>query len=138
MWDKNGLIYNVSGNYHWNKSHAQVPVVDVLEDRLRVYYSSRNAQGKSSISFIEVEKSDPKNIVYEHSDVILDFGNLGAFDDSGTMPSSIVTVGNKKYLYYIGWTTRKSVPYQNAVGLAVSNDGGKTFSRILITTYSEV
>jgi len=45
------------------------------------------------------------------------------------MPSSIITVGDRKYLYYVGWTTRQTVPYQNAIGLAVSDDGGITFSR---------
>jgi len=45
------------------------------------------------------------------------------------MPSSIITINGKKYLYYIGWTTRVTVPYQNAIGLAVSHDDGKTFER---------
>ncbi|RMA57969.1 hypothetical protein [Ulvibacter antarcticus] len=130
MWEKKGLIYAVEGNYEWNKSHAQVPVVDVLSDRLRIYYATRNSEGKSNISFIEVEKENPQKIIFENNKPLFSFGNLGAFDDSGMMPSSIINVGSKKYLYYIGWTTRQSVPYQNAVGLAVSEDDGATFHRI--------
>lgn len=130
MWEKKGLIYTVEGNYEWNKSHAQVPVVDVLSDRLRIYYATRNSKGKSNISFIEVEKENPQKIIFENNKPLFSFGNLGAFDDSGMMPSSIINVGNKKYLYYIGWTTRQSVPYQNAVGLAVSEDDGVTFHKI--------
>ena len=49
MWDKKGMIYNVNGEYGWNKSHAQVPVVDVLSDRLRIYYATRNSLGKSNV-----------------------------------------------------------------------------------------
>lgn len=130
MWEKKGLLYNVNEEFEWNRSHAQVPVVDVLSDCLRIYYATRNYEGKSNISFIEVQKSNPAKIIYENKSTLLSFGNLGAFDDSGIMPSSIINVGNKKYLYYIGWTTRQTVPYQNAIGLAISDDGGKTFNKI--------
>jgi hypothetical protein len=128
MWVKKGLIYLPNQKYNWNQSHAQVPVVDVLnKNTWRIYYSTRNNGNQSSTSFIEVEADNPKNILYEHDDPILQFGSLGAFDDSGIMPSCIINVGEKKYLYYIGWTTRQTVPYQNAIGLAISEDGGKTF-----------
>jgi len=53
MWDKRGLIYTTPGSHEWNKTHAQVPVVDVLDDKLRIYFATRNAEGKSNISFIE-------------------------------------------------------------------------------------
>ena len=128
-WNKQGVVFNVKGEYDWNKSHAQVPVIDVLKDRYRIYYSTRNANGKSNISYIEVAIDNPLNIIYQHNKTLLEFGKLGAFDDSGIMPSSIVNVGNKKFLYYIGWTTRSSVPYNNAIGLAISEDGGITFQK---------
>jgi hypothetical protein len=130
MWKKKGLIYNVGGQFDWNKSHAQVPVVDILSDRLQIYYATRNSSGKSNTSFIEVEKENPQKIIFENQKPILDLGNLGAFDDSGIMPTSIINVGSKKYLYYIGWTTRLTVPYQNAIGLAISEDYGKTFCKL--------
>ena len=130
MWKKKGIIYNVNGEFEWNKSHAQVPVVDVLSSCLRIYYASRNVEGKSNISFIEVDKENPQKIIYKNKKPLFHFGNIGAFDDSGIMPSSIITIGDKKYLYYIGWTIRQTVPYQNAIGLAISEDGGKTFSKI--------
>jgi len=129
MWEKKGLIFNVDGQLDWNKSHAQVPVVDILTDRLRIYYATRNAQGISNVSFIEVEKEKPQKIIKECKFTLISLGNPGTFDDSGIMPSSIINVGSKKYLYYIGWTTRKTVPYQNAIGLAISDDGGKTFNK---------
>ena len=130
MWIKKGNIYNVNGQFDWNKSHAQVPVVDLLEDRIRIYYATRDALGRSNVSYIEVEKNNPEKIIYEHTAPLFELGNLGTFDDSGIMPSSIITVGNKKYLYYIGWTTRGTIPFQNAVGLAISEDGGKVFKKL--------
>ena len=129
MWQKKGMIYNVKGEFEWNKSHAQVPVIDVLPGKLRIYYATRNTTGKSNTSFVEVDKNDPSILLFENKVPLFDLGNLGAFDDSGIMPSSIITVKDKKYLYYIGWTTRQTVPYQNSVGLAISIDDGITFKK---------
>ena len=130
MWHKKGQIFNVDGAFEWNKTHAQVPVVDVLSDRLRIYYATRNNAGKSNVSYIEVDKENPSQLLFQNEKPLFEFGKLGAFDDSGIMPSCIINVGDQKYLYYIGWTTRQSVPFQNAVGLAISEDGGKTFQKI--------
>ncbi len=130
MWEKKGLIFNVNQQFEWNQSHAQVPVVDVLSDRCRIYYATRNSLGQSNVSYIEVDKDHPEQILFECPTPLFQLGNLGSFDDSGIMPSCIITVGEKKYLYYIGWTTRQTVPFQNAVGLAISDDNGKTFTKI--------
>src|SRR5205823_182876 len=52
-----------------------------------------------------------------------------AFDDSGAMPSGLVREGSDRYLYYIGWTRRVTVPYTMAIGLAVSSGDGTKFER---------
>ena len=137
MWLRNNKIFNVNGNFFWNKSHAQVPVVDDLGNTLRIYYSTRDIKGISRTSFIEVDSDDPKNIKYVHNDFILDLGDLGNFDESGIMPTCIINHNKKKYLYYIGWSTRSSVPYHNSIGLAESDDGiffKKKFNGPIITT----
>ena len=56
-------------------------------------------------------------------------GELGAFDDGGIMPCSVVDTDDGLYLYYVGWNPSGSVPYRNAIGLAISHDHGKTFER---------
>lgn len=129
-WTKHGLIYAPIGQYAWNKSHASVPTVDCVNDKVwRVYFASRDSQNRSHTSYIEVEAANPKHILYEHPDPILSLGKIGTFDDCGVMPSWIVTINDEKYLYYIGWNVRNTVPYHNSIGLAVSRDGGKTFRR---------
>ena len=46
------------------------------------------------------------------------------------MPCSAVRISyNTIYLYYVGWNPSVSVPYRNAIGLAISNDNGQTFKR---------
>jgi hypothetical protein len=141
-WEKKGLIFCPDGKSPWNISHAQVPVLDKLnEDVARIYYATRDSSNKSSISFIEVDSHDPQKIRYIHNEPILQAGNIGAFDDCGVMPSWIVNHDNKKYLYYIGWNVHKTIPYHNAIGLAISDDGihFKRYSQgpIIDRTYSE-
>ena len=81
------------------------------------------------ISYIDVEAGNPANVLYEHDAPVLDLGRLGTFDDCGVMPSWILDSDGKKYLYYIGWTVRNTIPYHNSIGLAISRDGGRTFER---------
>lgn len=129
-WVKKGLIYKPDGNLSWSKSHAQVPVVDKVDDKIwRIYFSTRDDQNRSRTAMIEVEAGNPQNVLSVSKNPILDIGKPGLFDDCGAMPSWIVNVGDKKYLYYIGWTVRNTVPYHNSIGLAVSSDQGRTFQK---------
>jgi hypothetical protein len=129
-WIKQGLIFVPDGSLSWARTHASVPTVDVLSDRVwRIYYAARDAQNRCSISYFDVEAGNPRHIIYRHEQPILPLGKLGTFDDSGMMPSWIVMHQGVRYLYYTGWNVRQTVPYQNAIGLAVSRDGGQTFER---------
>ena len=129
-WVKRGVIFSPAGDVDWMAHHACVPVANkVNEEVLRIYFGPRDTQGRTRTTFIEVQASNPANILYVHDRPVLDLGRLGAFDDSGAMPSSIVDHEGRKFLYYIGWNRSVTVPYRNAVGLAVSDDGGQTFVR---------
>ncbi|RUM94217.1 MAG: hypothetical protein DSZ28_04310 [Thiothrix sp.] len=129
-WIKKGLIYCPEGQHEWNQSHAQVPVVDAVDkNTLRIWFATRDSQGRSRTSYIDVSAQDPTKILYTHEHPILPLGKPGTFDDCGVMPSWIVNQKGKKYLYYIGWTVRNTIPYHNSIGLAVSTDGGQSFSK---------
>jgi hypothetical protein len=129
-WEKRGLIFNVDGSLSWNKTHAQVPVAFLLDNStIRIYYSTRNFENKSSTSFIDVNAENPQEIKYIHNKPILELGSLGSFDESGIMPSSIVKSNDLIYLFYIGWSIRTTVPYHNSIGLAFSKDNGVTFEK---------
>ena len=130
-WNKRGLIYSVDSRLPWARTHAQIPTVDVLNDKqLRIYFSSRDDANRSLIAKMEVDAQNPSNILDIQARPLLPLGLLGTFDDCGMMPSSIVHWHGLKYLYYIGWNVRNTVPYHNSVGLAVSEDGGLTFRRM--------
>ena len=130
-WEKKGVIFRVDHNFDWMAHHASVPVADKHDRKvLRIYFGPRDLQGRTTTTFIEVEADNPSNVLYVHDRPVLGLGQLGAFDDSGTMPSSIVNRNGRKFLYYIGWNKGVTVPYRNSIGLAVSDDGGLTFERV--------
>lgn len=130
-WVKKGLIFTVDNHSEWMSHHACVPIAEpISDDVLRIYFGPRDTQGRTRTTFIEVDADNPANVRYVHDRPVLDLGKLGTFDDSGAMPSSIVNDGPRKYLFYIGWNQGVTVPYRNAIGLAVSEDGGLTFERV--------
>lgn len=131
-WKKNGLIYKPSGELTWSKTHAQVPIADYIEEKnsIKVYFSTRDIKGRSLPGFVVLDADNPKKIIEISKNPLLPLGELGCFDDCGVMPSWIVNRENgEKWLYYIGWNVRNTIPYHNSVGLAISKDEGETFSK---------
>lgn len=129
-WKKMGLIFQPNGEYGWMKSHAQVPTVYVMQDRLRIFFSTRNDSGKSLTACIDLDRSNPSKIKHLYDQPVLAFGKPGTFDDEGVMPGCIIKHDNQVRMYYSGWNQRGIVPYHNAMGLAVSINEGLFFSRI--------
>jgi len=121
MWQKQGIVFN--------KNWAQLPVVDIENQNYwRIYYSHR-IDNKSYPKFFDIEKENPKNILFQQNEPIIELGQLGTFDQAGVMPAEIVTYNGNKFLYYIGWSNRKDVPYFNTIGLAISTDNGNTYKK---------
>lgn len=130
-WIKKGLIFKPDNNYDWMLSHAQVPIAEKLsDDVLRIYFGTRDKSNRTVTTFIGVEADNPQNVLYVHDRPVLGLGQLGCFDDSGAMPSWIVNHEEALQLYYIGWNTSTTVPYRNSIGLAISKDAGKSFTRL--------
>jgi hypothetical protein len=129
-WIKKGLIFNPDRYYDWMVSHASLPIVDrVDEDVLRIYFGTRDEQGRSLPAYLEVEADNPQNVLYVHDEPVLPLGRIGTFDDNGIMPSWIVNHRKRKYLYYIGWNPQVTVSYRLSIGLAISEDGGNSYRK---------
>ena len=129
-WVKGGLVFGPTGD-GWMQTHAQVPTVLVLADRLRVYFAARPRPDLSLTMFVDLDRDDPTRTIALHERPILELGRPGTFDADGIMPSSVIRDGNRVLMYYSGWSRLGgAVPYNNATGLAVSTDDGSTFSRL--------
>ncbi|MEM5777468.1 MAG: hypothetical protein QXJ06_03390 [Candidatus Aenigmatarchaeota archaeon] len=130
QWVKKGLIFNPKNRFNWMVSHAQLPVADRIgEDIYRVYFATRDEQNISQIGYIEINMNS-KEILYITGEPVLKPGPIGYFDEHGVYPSSIINYDGKKYLYYIGWNRGTPPPlFYASVGLAISEDNGKTFTK---------
>ena len=130
-WNKKGLIYEPNTSFEWNsKGYASVPTVyKISEDVLRIYFTARDIDNKTNISYIEVEADEPSNILYIHEKSVLSYGKIGMFDDCGAMVSHVIDVDDEVWMYYIGWNVRNTIAYHNSIGLAISKDGGITFEK---------
>lgn len=131
-WIKKGHIFAPNTD-HWMHSYAQVPTPLIVGDRIRIFFGCRPDVGDalpiSQIAYIDVRKDNPSIILDHCEKPVLSLGGVGSFDEFGLHPVSIHSVGSEIWLYYVGWTRMQSVPYNRAIGLAISSDSGKTFRR---------
>ncbi|MBM7866622.1 hypothetical protein GTO89_08625 [Heliobacterium gestii] len=135
-WKKKGLIYAPSGDYWWNQClYTHLPTVDVVDNSyIRVYFASLDKKRYGRIGYIDLDIDNPNRILKIAPEPVLDIGEAGGFDDCGVNPSCIITVNDKKLLYYIGWQRSERIPYMLFAGLAISKDGQqfKKHSRVPI------
>jgi predicted GH43/DUF377 family glycosyl hydrolase len=136
-WQKMGRIFNPAeiSNRVFLKEFAQAPSTLVFDDYIRVYFSCRpapdkNGQYVSYSAFVDFDRKDLFKILRVSPKPILELGDLGTFDEFGTYPVSVIK-HNKNYIaYYAGWTRCFSVPFNVAIGMAISKDGGESFEKI--------
>lgn len=124
-WRKLGLIFSCDGQSESLYSHAAVPIAEPIDGSLyRIYFSSRDRTGRSHTNWITIDLEAPRNIVELSHKPVLSPGNLGEFDDSGTMATWLVDFKGQRYLYYIGWNLGVTVPFRNSIGLATAIGDG--------------
>ena len=114
----------------WAVSHGQAPFVEYLDgDKIRIYFTPRDKKNRSHAAFLVIDMKNPYEILEITDRPLLEPGELGCFDDCGAMPSCLVNYGDKRYLYYTGWSRAVTTPFTFFIGLAISEDGGKTYRR---------
>lgn len=129
-WEKVGLVIRPDRKLWWARSHAMVPVPEQLQGSLyKIYFSSRDKNNRSHIGFAVLDLLKPEQIIDFSSEPVLAPGELGCFDDNGVTPSCIINANGRKLLYYIGWNPGSTVRVHLFGGLAISDDGGATFTR---------
>ncbi len=136
-WKKLGLVFKpheVEGRA-WLKEFAQAPCVLLFDDTVRVYFSCRppadmSGQYVSYSSYVDFDRAQLFDIKNVAENPILSLGEKGTFDEFGTYPVSVIRHANTVRAYYAGWTRCQSVPFNTAIGMAVSEDRGKTFVRV--------
>lgn len=130
MWIKKGLIFKIKKQKEWMRTHAALPFADkIQDDRYKIYFSTRDSKNRASTGFVEID-FDLGKILSISKKPILNHGKVGTFDENGVMSSCLVNHGNKNFLYYTGWSSSKSTPFNWSIGLAISENNGRTFEKI--------
>ena len=136
QWEKLGQVFDptkVTGRA-WMKEFAQAPSTLEFKDYIRVYFSCRphaaaDGQYVSYSAWVDLDKNNLRRILRVAENPILKLGERGTFDEFGTYPVSTIRDGDKIRAYYAGWTRCESVPFNVAIGMAISSDNGETFQR---------
>lgn len=137
-WEKIGLIFSpntMPSSKAWMKEFAQAPCSLIFDDFIRVYFSCRstadaNGQYVSYSAFVDFDRTELFKILRISDHPILELGDLGTFDEFGTYPVSVIRKEDQIWAYYAGWTRCESVPFNVAIGAAVSKDGGESFRKL--------
>lgn len=135
-WEKIGKIFDPRDypGRPWLKEFAQGPATLEFDDFVRVFFSCRpapdaNGSYVSNSAWLDLDKKDIRRILRVSDSPVLTHGSFGDFDEFGIYPVSPIRHGNDILLYYAGWTRCESVPFNVAIGLAISKDGGSTFEK---------
>lgn len=134
-WKKLGRVFDPrQASVPWLHEFAQAPATLVFEDFVRVYFSGRpapdaNGQYASHSGFVDLERKNLLNVLRVSEQPILALGDTGTFDEFGTYPVSVQRDGNQVVAFYAGWTRCEAVPFDVAIGRAISNDHGVTFEK---------
>jgi predicted GH43/DUF377 family glycosyl hydrolase len=129
-WRKMGRIYVPDGRLPWAKKYAFPPTPYFLNDEvLRMYVAFCDEQTVGRIGYVDISADNPAAVLRVSAQPVLDIGQPGAFDENGILPTCVVEVDDKLYLYYVGYQLGMKVRYYQFEGLAISTDGGASFTR---------
>ena len=138
-WKKLGLVYGPDGSMPWAKSHAMIPTPMRLNEKvIRVYVTFCDADGIGRPGYVDVLAKNPCNVLGVSSSPLLELGKPGTFDENGLLTCAVTDIGNNRlFMYYVGFELGTKIRYRLLTGLAISEDGGNTFSRLSSTPVLE-
>jgi hypothetical protein len=138
-WLKKGIVYCPDGRQPWAMSHAMIPTPFHLnEEVIRVLVTFLDREGIGRIGYVDVAAEDPRQVLGVSTEPLLSEGVPGTFDENGVVPCSVVREKSGQiHLFYVGFELGRRIRYRLLTGLAVSNDGGNSFSRYQTTPLLE-
>ena len=128
-WRKLGRIFEGAEIGDWSAGYAAIPLAEPLGgEHYRIHFSARDRKNRSRPGWLifDMERFKVEEAGQAPS---LELGELGTFDDSGVMPTWLVSHSGRDYLYYVGWNRGVTVPFRNSIGLAVRDSPGESFKR---------
>ena len=105
-WKKLGKIFEIdekNQKKNWAISHSANPVcINLNSDEIRVYFSTRDTEGKSNVGSFDYSIKEKKVTKINEEPVIL-HGKEDEVDSNGIGIGNIIEISGEKYLYYMAW-----------------------------------
>jgi hypothetical protein len=132
IWRRLGRVFCADGRSPFLGTHASYPTPLVQEDgTVRVFFSPRDGQNRSTIFFLDLAIDGDRFEVLRIADgPLLEPGPRGSFDDSGVTVSCVIADGDRRLVYYLGWSLAVTVPFRNFIGLAIGHGGEGLLRRL--------
>tara|TARA_R100000697_G_C5427676_1_gene192037 strand:+ start:151 stop:1038 length:888 start_codon:yes stop_codon:yes gene_type:complete len=115
IWEKKGIIYTVNNDNPYLLTHASNPLaMHIDEDVYRIFYSGRDEQNKSSISYVDYD-------IIKH-EVVNDYKLPIATPKEGTFYSHGITIGNywkegeDVFIGFMGWQQKEGHHWRGDIG----------------------
>jgi predicted GH43/DUF377 family glycosyl hydrolase len=131
-WKPRGRLFGSELGIWWMSggAYAFFPIVE-SDGTLRFVAGGRDKDGRSRLGVVTMEWGDQPRVTHVTPDPILDLGEPGAFDMDGVSYPCVMPSERGIFLYFTGWRRLGGrVPWTTDLGLAQSDDSGKTFRRL--------
>ena len=131
-WIARGRLYGGETGAWWMSggAYAFMPVVEA-NGIVRFFACGRDDLGRSRIGILSYQWGDTPKLLDVTAEPVLDLGDAGCFDMDGVAYPYMVRSGGRLWMYYVGWNKLGGrAPWVTNLGLAVSDDDGKSFQRV--------
>jgi hypothetical protein len=131
QWDRLGLVWTAPEGT--GRTGALQPTPLLLGDRIRVFAGCRDADGASSVWWVDLDADEPTRILAEAREPALAAGPPGTFDAAGVVPCAVAPVDGTVRLYYAGYQPPASADERFRVFSGVSTApaaGTDAFTRL--------
>lgn len=116
-WIKKGMLYKVNNSNEYLLSHASNPLaVHLSKDVYRIFYSGRNKENKSSVSFVDIDILS-QEIIYDSKKPVVLFGDKNSFYSHGISIGNLYSNNNNEnFILFMGWQIPENEHWRGDIG----------------------
>lgn len=96
----------------------------------KIFFGSYDSTGRGRIFSGNIDLTNPTKLFDLQTDPLLNLGNVGFYDDNGIIPSCVLRLESKIFLYTIGFSLKNKIIFDAASGLAISDDKDLNFKKL--------